>query len=380
MRRRPWLLAAGVALLAAGLGAAWAVRHLDRDPATLAVTGVMEAVQVDVAAKITGRIVELTVRQGQPVERGQLLARLEPAELAAEVRRADAAVRTSEAQLRDLRAGARVQEIDEAEARLARAEAQLRDLQAGARAPEIDQARAGLHNALATRVMTERELTRVRDLFGRELIAAQDVDRARQAFEVAQANEWAARERLALVEAGPRPHEVDAARAEVRAARERVALLRVGPRPDAVAAAESQLAEARAAAALSRARLAEATITSPVTGLVLRKNVERGETVNPGASLLTLMDPTDMWLRAYVSETDVGKVRVGQRALIRVDAYPGRAFEATVSEVGSEAEFTPRNVQTKKERVNLVFRVKLAVKNGEGILKPGMPADADLVP
>jgi HlyD family secretion protein len=147
-----------------------------------------------------------------------------------------------------------------------------------------------------------------------------------------------------------------------------------------VAAAESQLAEAGAAAALSRARLAEATITSPVTGLVLRKNVERGETVNPGTSLLTLMDPTDMWLRAYVSETDVGKVRVGQRAAIRVDAYPGRVFDATVSEVGSEAEFTPRNVQTKKERVNLVFRVKLAVKNGEGILKPGMPADAELVP
>jgi HlyD family secretion protein len=147
-----------------------------------------------------------------------------------------------------------------------------------------------------------------------------------------------------------------------------------------VVAAESQLAEARAAAAVSRARLAETIIASPVTGVVLRKNVERGETVNPGTSLLTLMDPTDMWLRAYVSETDVGKVRVGQRATIRVDAYPGRAFDATVSEVGSEAEFTPRNVQTKKERVNLVFRVRLAVENGGGILKPGMPADAELAP
>jgi HlyD family secretion protein len=380
MGRRPRLLAAGLALLAAGLGATWVVRHLEGDPSTLAVTGVMEATQVDVAAKITGRIVELAVRQGQPVERGQLLARLEPAELTAEARRAAAAVRTAEAQLRDLEAGARAQEIDEAEARLARAEAQLRDLQAGARAQEIDQARAGLDNAAATRVMMEREYARVRDLFSRELIAAQDVDRARQAFEVARANEWAAREKLALVQAGPRVHEVEAARAEARAARERVALLRAGPRPDAVAAAESQLAEARAAAALARARLAEATIVSPVTGLVLRKNVERGETVNPGTSLLTLMDPADMWLRAYVSETDVGKVRVGQRATIRVDAYPGRAFAATVSEVGSEAEFTPRNVQTKKERVNLVFRVKLAVTDGAGILKPGMPADAELAP
>jgi HlyD family secretion protein len=369
-----------VVVVAAGLGAGWALRHLDREPAPVAVTGVIEAVQVDIAARITGRIVELPVRQGESVERGQLLVRLDPTELAAEVRRADAAVQMAAAQLRDLRAGARSQEIEEAEARLTRAEAQLRDLQAGARPQEIEQARAGVNNAAATRVMTEREFARVRDLFSRELVAAQDVDRARQAFEVAQANERAARERLALAEAGPRPHEVEAARAEVRAARERVALLRAGPRPDAVAAAEAQLAEARAAAALARARLAETTIVAPVSGLVLRKNAERGETATPGLPLLTLMDPTDMWLRAYVSETDVGRVRVGQRAVIRVDAYPERGFDATVSEVGSRAEFTPRNVQTKKERVNLVFRVRLAVRDGEGILKPGMPADAELVP
>jgi HlyD family secretion protein len=105
-----------------------------------------------------------------------------------------------------------------------------------------------------------------------------------------------------------------------------------------------------------------------------------GEMANVGVSILTLMDPKDMWLRAYVSETDVGRIRLGQQAMITVDAFPGRAFEGTISEIASEAEFTPKNVQTKKERVNLVFRVKLALRDAGGLLKPGLPADAQLRP
>lgn len=322
-------LAALAALaVAIALVATWAVRGLNGDTGALSVTGTVEATQVDLSAKITGRVVELLVREGQPVERGQLLARLGDTELAAEVRRAEAALATAEAQLRDLLAGPRQQ--------------------------EIEQARAALRNATVTREWTERELRRVRELFGKDLVAAQEVDRARQAYEVAVANEVAARERLALVEAGPRPHEVEAARARV--------------------------AEARAALTLAQARLAEARLVSPITGLVLRKNVEVGETVNPGVSILTLMDPRDLWVRAYVPEIDIGRVKLGQEARITVDAYPGRAFAGTVSEIASEAEFTPKNVQTRKERVNLVFRIKIAVRNPDGVLKPGMPADAEIHP
>jgi HlyD family secretion protein len=109
---------------------------------------------------------------------------------------------------------------------------------------------------------------------------------------------------------------------------------------------------------------------------VLRKNLEAGETANPGVPIVTLLDPRELWLRAYVAETDIGRVRVGQPASISVDAYPGRAFPGVISEIASEAEYTPRNVQTKKERVNLVFRVKITASNPDGVLKPGMPADA----
>lgn len=372
------LAAAAVLVVVAALAVAWAARRVGTKPGPLTVTGTIEATQVDISPRITARIVERTVREGQPVEVGQRLVRLDDAQLTAELRRAEAALRAAEAQLRDLRAGARPQEIQEAEATAARAEAQLADLQAGSRRQEIEQARAAVDNAAATRQWTGRDYERTRALFERELVAAAEVDRLRQAYEVAAANEAAARERLALVEAGARPQEIEAARQAVRAARERVRLVRAGPRPEAVAAAEAQVAEARAEATLVRARLEETRLLSPITGVVLRKNMEVGETASPGTPILTLMDPADVWLRAYVPETEVGALQIGQPASISVDAFPGRRFEGVISEIAAEAEFTPKNVQTRKERVNLVFRIKIAARNPAGVLKPGMPADAEI--
>jgi HlyD family secretion protein len=372
--------AAAALVITAGLAVTWAARRLGDEPQVIAVTGTIEATQVDISPRITARIVERTVREGQPVERGQLLVRLDDAQLTAELRRAQATQRAAEAQLRDLKAGARLPEIQEAEATAARADAQLADLLAGSRAQEIEQARAALENATATRVWTARDYDRTRELFGRDLVAAQEVDRMRQAAEVAAANEKAAREKLALVSAGARPQEIEAARQAVRAARERLQLLRAGPRPEAVAAAEANVLEAREAGALARARLDETRLLSPMNGLVLRKNMEVGETAGPATSILTLMDPADVWLRAYVPQTEIGRLKIGQPASISVDAFPGRRFEGAISEIASEAEFTPKNVQTKKERVNLVFRIKIAARNPAGLLKPGMPADADIQP
>jgi HlyD family secretion protein len=251
-------------------------------------------------------------------------------------------------------------------------------------------------------VWTQREYERLKALYDRDLVAAADKDRAWQAFEVARMQERAAREQLALVlagprseqveaaraetrqarerlrllEAGPRPDQVEAARAEVRAARERLALVEAGPRPDQVDTARAQLAQAEATLVQARARLADTRIEAPMDGVVLRKNLEPGATASPGAAIVTLVDPSDIWLRAYIAETDLGRVRIGQTASVTVDAFPGQPFEGRVTEIASAAEFTPRNVQTQKERVTLVFRVKVAIANPDGRLKPGMPADA----
>lgn len=292
----------------------------------VSVTGTIEAIQVDVSAKITGRIAERPVNEGDRVAAGQLLVRLDEAEQAAEVRRQEAAVRTAQSTLNDLLAGARREELEEA--------------------------RAALQSASATREWTERDFRRAEGLFRQTLIAAQEVDRARQAYEVAVAQETSARQKLLLLEAGSRPDQVESAR--------------------------GQLAQARNALDMARTRLKEMTIFSPLDGVVLRKNLEVGELASPGVPILTLMKPSDIWVRAYVPEEEVGRIKVGSKALVAVDAYPARRFPGRITEIASEAEFTPRNVQTKKERVNLVFRIKIAVDNPEGILKPGMPADADI--
>jgi HlyD family secretion protein len=315
------------AVAALSVAAAWAGRHLGGGvSAPVSVTGTIEATQVDVSVKITGRIVERLVKEGDKVARGQLLVRLDDSELAADVRRQEAALRS--------------------------AQATLRDLQKGARPQEIEDARAAVSSAEATRSMTEREYQRTDQLFRQNLIAAQDVDRARQAFEVAKAQERSAREKLGLVLEGSRPDQIDAARWQVTQA-------------------ESALAQAQS-------RLREAQVVSPIDGVVLRKNLEAGETANPGVPILTLVNPKDVWLRAYVPETEVGRLKVGDTATLRVDAFPNRVFTGRLIEIGSEAEYTPRNVQTKKERVNLVFRIKIQIDNPEGVLKPGLPADADV--
>lgn len=328
MRSRWTKGAAGFLLLVAlSVAAAWGGRLLSGGaPKPVAVTGTIEATQVDVSVKITGRILERFVKEGDRVTRGQVLVRLDDSELAADVRRQDAALRSAEATLRDLQKGARLQEIEDA--------------------------RAAVSSAEATRSMTEREYQRTDQLYTKDLIAAQDVDRARQAYEVAKAQERSARERLALLLAGSRPDQIDAARWQVTQA-------------------ESALAQAQS-------RLREAVVVSPIAGVVLRKNLEAGETANPGVPILTLVNPKDVWLRAYVPETEVGRLKVGDTAALRVDAFPNRVFTGRLIEIGSEAEFTPRNVQTKKERVTLVFRIKIQIDNPDGLLKPGLPADADV--
>ncbi|HEY7652686.1 MAG TPA: efflux RND transporter periplasmic adaptor subunit [Methylomirabilota bacterium] len=320
-------LALGV-LLVLGLAYAYGGRLLGpgNGRAAVSVTGTIEAIQVDVSAKIAGRIVARPVNEGDRVQTGQLLVRLDDAEQAAEVRRQEAAVRTAEATVSDLVAGARTEELEDA--------------------------RAALQSAAATREWTERDYRRAESLFRQALIAAQEVDRARQAYEVAVAQEKSARQKLLLLQAGSRPDQIEAAR--------------------------GQLAQARNALDMARTRLKEMTIFSAVDGVVLHKNLEVGEMATPGVPILTLMKPSEIWVRAYVPEEEIGRIKVGDPARIAVDAYPARRFAGRISEIASEAEFTPRNVQTKKERVNLVFRIKIAVDNPEGILKPGMPADADI--
>jgi HlyD family secretion protein len=178
------------------------------------------------------------------------------------------------------------------------------------------------------------------------------------------------------MEEGSRREDVEQAEAALAQARAALELVRAGPRRERLDQARARLRQAEEALALAGYRLDETRLRAPVGGVVLSEHVEPGEYVAPGTPVVTLADLGRVWLRAYVDEPDLGRVRLGQEVQVTTDSFSGKAYEGRVSFISSEAEFTPKNVQTRKERVKLVFRIRIDVPNPGGELKPGMPADA----
>jgi RND family efflux transporter MFP subunit len=314
------------------------VARRDIAPAIQGVGTVEAKVVVKVGSKITGRLVSVLVDQGDTVKAGQVMARLDDAQFRAEVSRSEASVRAAEAQLADLLAGTRPEEIAEARANVTRAQAQLDDLLAGSRQPEIEELRERLKSAGATRTLAEREFQRAHELFGKELIAAQEVDRARQAYEVAVAQERGARQILQLALEGARPQQIDAARAQLDAAQRRLELLLAGARPQQVEAARAQVREAQAALALALERLADTVIVSPFDSYVVSRDLESGATVNPGTPILKIADPHTAWVTVYVDERDTAGLAIGNPAEIAFRSLPGRTLLGRVARIQRESD------------------------------------------
>ena len=318
-----------IALVVLGGAAAFAGWGLVRDKGggdTLAANGTIEATEVEVSSKLPGRLVQLLVEEGDQVQANQVIAHLDTSEFEAEVAQARAA--------------------------LARAGAQLKELLAGSRFQEIEEARANLQQAEDNLKLARDDWDRFDSLFKEGATSAQERDRAKNRVEVAVS--------------------------QVKAARERYELIRVGPRPETIEAARHERDRAKAALDMAQVRLRDSTILAPLSAIVLTKRAEQGEVVNPGFPIVILINPDDLWLRVYIPESEIGLVRIGQQATVTVDSFQNRRFEGKVVEISSKAEFTPRTVQTKKERVNLVFGVKIRLDNHERLLKPGMPADTEI--
>ncbi|MBN2409770.1 MAG: efflux RND transporter periplasmic adaptor subunit, partial [Candidatus Aminicenantes bacterium] len=289
-------------------------------------SGTIEAVEVSVAAKTSGQIEQIAVEEGARVQPGDTLAVIDSASLAIQLRQAEAAVDLAEAQLRLLLKGARIEDIRQVEEAAKQAE--------------------------ATFNLASEDLERIRNLYAKESATLKTLQDSETRFKVAQAQHSAAQQALQKVRKMTRPEEVQAARA--------------------------RLAQAEAGRDLLRKTIADATILSPTSGIVTHKAREPGEFVGPGTTLLTIADLDDVRLNIYVTEVDLGRIRLGQQAEVRIDSHPDRDFKGTVIFISPEAEFTPKNVQTKEERVKLVYRVKIEIPNPESILKPGMPADASI--
>jgi len=289
-------------------------------------SGTIEAVEVNVAAKTSGQIEKIFVEEGARVQVGDTLAVIDSASLAIQLRQAEAAVDLAESQLELLLKGARVEDIRQVEEAAKQAE--------------------------ATFNLASEDRERIRSLYAKESTTLKLLQDAETRFQVAQAQHAAAQQALQKVRKLTRPEEVKAAQA--------------------------RLAQAEAGRDLLKKAIADATIISPTPGIVTHKAREPGEFVGPGTTLLTIADLENVRLKIYVTEVDLGRVRLGQRADVQIDSHPDRVFGGTVIFISPEAEFTPKNVQTQEERVKLVYRVKIQIPNPDGILKPGMPADASI--
>jgi len=289
----------------------------------LVLSGNIEVTDAQLGFKVAGRVAERLVSEGDGVKAGQLVARLDDAE-----QKEQLALRRAE---------------------LAGAEAALAELEAGSRPQEIAASAATLRSAEADRDRARLDFTRQQELLGKEAISNREFESAQAQLKVAEARAVEAAERTKLVKEGPRVETIRQARA--------------------------RLDQTRAALALAETQLENTKLLSPLTGVVLSHNIEPGEFVSPGTPIVTVADIAHMWVRAYLNQTDLGRIRHGQKVTVRTDTFPDKSYEGTISFISSEAEFTPKTVQTPKERVKLVFRIKVDVANPKDELKAGMPAD-----
>lgn len=317
------VIAAVVIILVLAALSYWAYNEFyGKQRNTIEATGTIEATSVELNARVAGAIKEIHVKTGETVKAGQLVAELSRNDLAAQLERDELAVLKAEAYLDDLLSGARTQEINEAHANLEiaraeneRAKVNFERLQALYEAGGISQAE--LENAETALVITEKRLA---------------------------ANEA----RLSMLQEGTRPEQIEAARAEVE--------------------------RSRAVLKSTEAVLNDLQIYSPLDGVVVSSNYERGEYVPVGASLFTIADLDNLWIKVYIPTDDLPQIRLGQEVSFMVSGI-ARVFKGRVEEIASKGKFTPKTIQTKKERSNVVFGVKIAIRSEEGLLKPGMPAD-----
>jgi HlyD family secretion protein len=292
----------------------------------IALSGNIEAHESLVSFKVQGRIVRLPVEEGQQVAQGVLLAQIEDADLKQKVRIDEAAVAVRKDDLALTLAGTREQEV--------RASQQaVIDAQADFNQKTLDNRRAV-------------------ELYARDEISTQDRDLAATAFKRSEAS--------------------------LKAAEQRYNEAVEGSRKEDIAIARANLNQADADLGLSRIDLSYTTLRAPSTGVITVRQAELGEVVAPGSPVVTLADLDHIWLRAYIAETDLGRIHWGQDAAITTDTYPGKQYHGRISFISPDAEFTPKSVQTYKERVTLVYRIKIDIDNPNHELKPGMPADARL--
>jgi HlyD family secretion protein len=367
----------------------WSKQQAEANANRILVSGNLELTQVDLSFKTAGRVVELNVREGDWVKKGQVIARLDAAQLDQQMARDAAAVTTAQSAYQQLQTSIEYQkatiesDVAAKRAEAAQMQARLDELLAGSRPQDIAQAQANVTDEQAGNDLAKADLERAKTLFSREDISKSQFDQAVTKVESTAAQVRAAQERLALVKEGPRKEEIAAARAAVARAQAAVSTaeanrIEVKRKEQELTGRQADIARNRAQVGITEAQIADTTIVAPIDGVVLVKAAEMGEVVAAGTTIVSIGDVDHPWLRAYIGETDLGRVHLGGTASLSTDSFPDKKYEGKITFIASEAEFTPKQIQTKEERVKLVYRIKIEVDNKAHELKNNMPVDAEI--
>ncbi|MBN2022740.1 MAG: efflux RND transporter periplasmic adaptor subunit [Pirellulales bacterium] len=368
-------IALGVVAAALALGLLLASQWRSRP---LVVSGFIETDEIRLGSRIGGRVARVDVEEGDRVKAGQTLVELEPYDLAEREAAAAAALAAKKAEYAKLTAGYRPQEIAQAEARYDRMKAEHDKLVAGPRPQEKDAARDRLQAAQAEMQFAEWSYDRAKDLFERSAIAKEELDRRSEQLRIARSLQGVRRNELALLEEGTRAEDLAAAAAAVKEAHAASELAKAGFRKEDVALAKAAMEAAAAELAAIGRQREELAIVAPLNGFVDSLDLRPGDLAAPSAPVMSMLNPKRLWVRAYLPENL--SVPLGTKVRVTVDAFPDESFEAEVTFVSRQAEFTPNNVQTPEERSKQVFRIKVVLLEGLDRLRPGMAADVWLPP
>jgi HlyD family secretion protein len=376
-----------VALTSAGLASCSLWNRSTGGNITL--SGNLEFTQVNLAFKVSGKLIELPIDEGMEVRKGTVLARLDVDQLQKQRARDQASLTVTETQLIQQRTAVEYQkasleaDVETRQATLRLAEAKLQELLAGSRRQEKEQAGAAAEDARTQHALAKDDWDRAQTLFKSDDISRSQYDQYRTRFNSSKALLQQAEERLSLVMEGPRKEDIEAARAQVAQARASVkqaeaVRLELKRKEQELETRRAQIEQARAQVAVVETQIADGVVTAPINGVVLVKSAEVGEVLAAGTTLATLAEMDKPWLRGYIKEQDLGRVKLGMKAKVTTDSYPGKVYWGRISFISSEAEFTPKQIQTPEERVKLVYRIKIEVENPQHELKLNMPADAEI--
>jgi HlyD family secretion protein len=386
MKKRILILAI-VVLAAAAAYLLYSKRNEQKPNKRIMVSGNIELTEVNIAFKTSGKLLERTVDEGDRVQKGQVIARLDHDQLSAQRESQAAALQSATAQLAQAETALAWQrenmaaDLQQRKADRDSYQARLQELKNGSRPQEIEEAKAAVDSAQAEFDRAQRDWDRAQTLYKNDDISTAQYDQYRSRWESGSAALKQAKERQALVLAGPRKEQIESAAAQVQRAQAAIRLaetnaLEIKRREQELPLRRAEIARAKANLALIDTQIADTVVVSPVDGVVLVKSAEPGEVLAAGTSVVTIGDLNHPWLRAYINEPDLSRVKLGMKVDVTTDLKPPKTYQGRLSFISSEAEFTPKQIQTQEERVKLVFRIKIDIENPAQELKSNMPADA----